>query len=190
MSFGAGGSDVYVIKTDAFGDTLWTKVDGTTLNDSINGVLYVQQTSDSGYIISGYIVTDYSDSLGEFTTDIYVIKTDSNGNVYCGKNFNSTNTLVNNTSTQVVKSTSSSIVSTGSSVKKTSELIGDTSTLINNLANDGPVQPICLITVDSTSTKNVIVREKPVSAGIDSFKIYREITTNTTNTSAVLLTVI
>jgi len=35
--------------------------------------------------------------------------------------------------------------------------------------------PICLITVDSTSTKNLIVWEKPVAAGIDSFKIYRDI---------------
>jgi len=34
---------------------------------------------------------------------------------------------------------------------------------------------ICLITVDSTSTKNVIVWEKPVSTVIDSFRIYRNI---------------
>jgi len=37
---------------------------------------------------------------------------------------------------------------------------------------------ICLITVDSTSTKNVIVWEKTISTVIDSFSIYREITTN------------
>ena len=35
--------------------------------------------------------------------------------------------------------------------------------------------PICMVTVDSTSTKNVIVWEKPTGAPIDSFKIYREI---------------
>jgi len=34
---------------------------------------------------------------------------------------------------------------------------------------------ICLITVDSTSTRNVIVWEKPVSNIIDSFRIYRNI---------------
>lgn len=38
--------------------------------------------------------------------------------------------------------------------------------------------PKCLVTVDSTSTKNLIVWEKPVSSSIDSFYIYREITTN------------
>ncbi|MBN4062544.1 T9SS type A sorting domain-containing protein, partial [Bacteroidales bacterium AH-315-I05] len=38
-----------------------------------------------------------------------------------------------------------------------------------------PSQPICLITVDSSSTRNVMVWEKPATAGIDSFKIYRDI---------------
>ena len=37
---------------------------------------------------------------------------------------------------------------------------------------------ICLITVDSTSTKNVIVWEKTVALIIDSFRIYREIGLN------------
>ena len=27
-SFGAGGDEVYVIKTDSFGDTLWTRAQG------------------------------------------------------------------------------------------------------------------------------------------------------------------
>jgi surface protein len=38
--------------------------------------------------------------------------------------------------------------------------------------------PLCLITVDSTSQYNIIVWEKPVSAEIDSFYVYREITQN------------
>ncbi|MES2285884.1 MAG: right-handed parallel beta-helix repeat-containing protein [Bacteroidota bacterium] len=35
--------------------------------------------------------------------------------------------------------------------------------------------PICMVTVDSSSTKNLIVWEKPTDAPIESFKIYREI---------------
>ncbi|MBN4051483.1 SprB repeat-containing protein, partial [bacterium AH-315-M05] len=48
------------------------------------------------------------------------------------------------------------------------------------ITNDLPWQPvpICLITVDTTSTKNVIVWEKPITTGIDSFRILRELTTN------------
>lgn len=36
-------------------------------------------------------------------------------------------------------------------------------------------QDICLVTVDSSSTRNLIVWEKPVTTSIDSFRIYREI---------------
>lgn len=44
---------------------------------------------------------------------------------------------------------------------------------------------ICLITVDSTSTKNVIVWEKPISTVIDSFKIYRDIVGTYTHIGSV-----
>lgn len=54
--------------------------------------------------------------------------------------------------------------------------ISDTIIITNDLA--WQAIPICLITVDSTSSKNEIVWAKPVSLAIDSFRIYREITTN------------
>lgn len=38
--------------------------------------------------------------------------------------------------------------------------------------------PICMVTVDTNSTHNIIYWEKPVLTDIDSFKIYREVTTN------------
>ena len=46
--------------------------------------------------------------------------------------------------------------------------------IINNSIAQGSI-PICMVTVDSTSTKNLIVWEKPGGAPIDSFRIYREI---------------
>lgn len=39
-------------------------------------------------------------------------------------------------------------------------------------------QAICMVTVDTVSTHTIIYWEKPVIAGIDSFLIYREVTTN------------
>ncbi|HIO72867.1 MAG TPA: PKD domain-containing protein, partial [Flavobacteriales bacterium] len=47
----------------------------------------------------------------------------------------------------------------------------------NFTIGSGPsVQQICIVTVDtSTSTQNVVVWEKPIPNGIDSFRIYRDI---------------
>jgi hypothetical protein len=71
-SYGAG-ADVYQIKTDAQGDTLWTRTYGGVRHDRGYSV---RQTSDGGYIIAGYT---WSFSAGG--DDVYLIKTDANGNV-------------------------------------------------------------------------------------------------------------
>ena len=49
-SFGGGGNDVYLIKTDTNGDTAWTRTIGGTTSEQAE---YIQQTADGGYIIVG-----------------------------------------------------------------------------------------------------------------------------------------
>ena len=71
-SFGAGGWDVYLIKTDADGDTLWTRTYGNYYQERGRSV---RQTLDGGYIIAGR-----TNSLGAGNRDAYLIKTDSDGN--------------------------------------------------------------------------------------------------------------
>jgi hypothetical protein len=73
VRLGAGGYDVYLIKTDAFGDTTFTKTFGGLgfLDDEGRSV---QQTDDGGYIITGY-----TDIPGPANTNVYLIKTDANG---------------------------------------------------------------------------------------------------------------
>ena len=78
-SFGAGGSDVWLIKADLNGDTLWTKVFG---GDNSDEGRFVQQTSDSGYIV---ISTTHS--FGAGFGDIWLIKTDANGDTLWTKTF-------------------------------------------------------------------------------------------------------
>lgn len=70
-SFGAGGDDVYLIRTDPTGNTLWTRTYGDIGND---GVISVQQTADGGYIGTGWTT-----SFGSGGYDVYLIRTDSRG---------------------------------------------------------------------------------------------------------------
>jgi hypothetical protein len=72
-SFGVGGADFYLIRTDAHGDTLWTRTFGGAMSDFAHSV---QQTADGGYIIAGS-----TESYGAGSADAWLIKTDADGNV-------------------------------------------------------------------------------------------------------------
>jgi hypothetical protein len=81
-SFGAGGTDVYLVKTDANGNIQWSKTYGGTDTDVGYSVV---QTSDGGYAIAGYTL-----SFGAGGSDVYLVKTDSLGNMVWSKTFGGT----------------------------------------------------------------------------------------------------
>lgn len=76
---GAQYFDIYLIKTDASGNTLWTKTYGDI---GFENGRSIKQTSDGGYIMVGQ-----TSSFGAGGTDIYLIKTDMNGNTIWTKTY-------------------------------------------------------------------------------------------------------
>lgn len=73
------GKDVWLLKTDNNGELLWEKTFG---NDNHDHGSEVVQTSDEGYIIVGN-----ADHTGGPHGDVWLIKTDSNGNKLWDKKF-------------------------------------------------------------------------------------------------------
>jgi predicted secreted protein len=83
-SFGNGGNEAWLIKTNSEGDTIWTKTYGGSMDDVASGVC---PTFDNGFLFVGR-----TSSFGAGGNDVWIIKTDENGDsiwtkVYGGIDF-------------------------------------------------------------------------------------------------------
>ena len=71
MSYGRGGADIFLIRTDNDGNQVWTQTYGGTTDDLGNAV---EETHDGGFVVAGH-----SNSFGN-GVDAYLIRTDIDGN--------------------------------------------------------------------------------------------------------------
>ncbi len=84
-SYSNGGSDILLVRTDKYGDTLWTKHYGGTSNEFTNGAIKI--TPEGGFVIAGNTYSFGTGTPAGFNW--YLIKTDFEGNVLWTKTWGS-----------------------------------------------------------------------------------------------------
>jgi len=97
-------TDMYLVKTSQSGDTLWTKRFGGDLNEE---GYCVELTNDGGYILAGY-----TESFGFGAKDIYLVRTNQNGDTLWTNTFGGTQNDIGNS---VGQKSDNSFVIAGSS---------------------------------------------------------------------------
>ncbi|MBR9861525.1 T9SS type A sorting domain-containing protein [bacterium] len=80
-SYGSGGEDIHLIKTNALGDIIWDYAFGTSGTDRGNSI---RATSDGGAVIVGY-----TDGFLSGTEDAVVFKVNGSGTIQWAKNMQS-----------------------------------------------------------------------------------------------------
>ncbi|MBN8567927.1 MAG: T9SS type A sorting domain-containing protein [Flavobacteriales bacterium] len=83
-SFGAGLSDMYIVKFTSSGSLSWMFAVGGTGNDVSMSVI---QTSDGGFALAGY-----TNSFGAGDYDFYIVKLNSSGSIQWSKTIGGTGT--------------------------------------------------------------------------------------------------
>ncbi len=79
QTFSSGSGDFFLVRIDSEGDTLWTKTYGGSGLESGEAI---DVPADGGYFLAGY-----TESFGAGKADMYVIKTDENGDTLWTKTF-------------------------------------------------------------------------------------------------------
>jgi len=117
-SFGNGGEDFYLIKTDEQGNYLWAKTFGGNQDETAQSI---KQTTDNGYILTGY-----TRSFGAGANDVFLVKTDSMGNSECDQLAEGTLSETPNT----IETIANAITNQGLPVNQRPTISGFTSTTI------------------------------------------------------------
>ena len=122
-SFGKGDEDMYLVKINSIGDTLWTKTYGGLNQDEAKSVI---QISDGGYILTGF-----SKSFGDTLSDIYTIKTNPTGDTIWTYKYNGSQADFSN---QVIESINGDFLIAG---KRDTSHVGNFDMLIVDLSSAG-----------------------------------------------------
>ena len=131
LTFGAGNTDMYILKLDPNGTIQWTRAVGGPNYDFAISII---QTRDGGYALAGL-----TQSYGAGGYDMYIVKLDANGNS-CG----------NSESTATITGTGGTMVTTTSSVSSPGPTF---STQNDAKSTGGTVTHVCVIGIKPNSNE-------------------------------------
>ena len=84
QSFGTGSTDFFLIKVDSLGNEMWNRTYGGALEEEAHSV---KQAIDGGYVIAGW-----TRSFGAGDYDMYIVKTDKDGNLQWSQTYGKSHT--------------------------------------------------------------------------------------------------
>jgi hypothetical protein len=199
-----GQQDIFILKLNPDGEFQWVKQIGGIMGDYPHSITI--DSRNNIYASGNFRQTvDFDPGPGTYnlsskgtTSDAFILKLDPEGNFLWVLQIEGENTSSSDVNS-LVTDEQGNILGTGRYFKTITMDPGvgnnfspvppatvNSNTLIFKYQDCGLQKiPICLITVDSSSTKNVIVWEKPDAQGIDSVLIYRDIIGNYTKIGAV-----
>lgn len=186
-----GLCDIFIQKMSNNGSYIWAKKLGGTGVDIANGIA-VDNLGNAHITGIFYGTADFDTDTGTLNltslglSDIFIQKLNTSGKTIWTQQMGGTEIDIGNS---IAIDNSGNTYTTGSfygtadfdagpgSLSLTSLGVADIYALKSSICDTQSV-PICMVGVDSTSTNNLIVWDKPITTNIDSFIIYREITVN------------
>ena len=154
---GKGGSDIWLIRINEFGDEQWQKTLGSSSDEEARAVI---QTTDLGYFVAGNVAhRQAKDSKGFGSKDVWIVRLDKTGKVVSelilgGRGLDEVEKMIPTrdggvllgiySRSSAVKGTLSNVQSTGNtsviSVPKTTENFGEGDYWIVKIGKDGKVE--------------------------------------------------
>ncbi len=176
ISINNGYYDYWVVKLDSSGLMEWEKSLGGSDDD---GAYSIVQTSEGGFIVAGYTASNDSDVTFNYgSEDCWIVKLNETGNIEWEQSLGGDS--IDN-AFSIIQLNDGSYAIAGYSNSINGDVTGNHGEVdfwLAKLKCMPPVTPeICIVTVDTTNGKNLIVWEKTPDVGIASYNIYRETTT-------------
>ncbi|MES2139529.1 MAG: T9SS type A sorting domain-containing protein [Bacteroidota bacterium] len=171
----ASSQDIFISKLDSFGNFVFAKKMSGSGNDYGSSIAI--DASENIYT-TGYFrqdTVDFDPGAGVFN-----LSSAGGGSIFIHKLKPCTNTFFSLTEIACFNFilNNQTYTTSGTYTQVLTNAPGCDSILTINLTVLNDTQPICLVTVDSASTHNIVIWEKEVTTQIDSFKIYREVSSN------------